>query len=895
MENIDYKTMATEIAKAIKGESRGMGYDPEKIKDFEESAEDFTNSIKKSNPGLKMFRNMLTGTGGSFVDITDHVKSLNRALEKEEELIKQTQFDKTKQSEMNAAIDNRDRLLKQKGQAVQAALFTNTAILAQKVGGVIYSTEMDFAKTAADFQKELHRSTDGTKLYAELQIKTIQKAAEAADKIGEVATEVGEMVSAVGLVVKRFKYLYFIIGGIMTLLGGGTKLLKDGTELAVKGLEDLNGQVEGLRIGFKEINSAGITLAGGMDQLNRNAIEFGLMPERFAKGLEGAKDDIKNLGMSTSNATQKIASLGHALDQGGVTASLYKLGYSFEDQIGVLTGAMAQMQIAGTLRSASDKQIADQTLNYGKSLKIIEQITGKNAKEQLARAKTAAAEAAIFGQLNPQQRKAFMNAMATVPEEMKDIVVKGFAAKLHTGSVFFTEAADAIYAQTNPAILGLVEGIGRVAMSGVDDLKQTSRDVGSMMETVYKGNERASQQYGDMAFAGAVGHQAVVNSWYQKTSKMNELAMTQEEGRAKEIAVAVEATTHNLSKLDNAVLASETAMKNSAIATAASADTLASHIINTMNTTATPVASLKDAALASSSALMQFAARLDLISPEKAQTGNWWDDWGKNTAIAAAGGAMFAGGTALSGTGIGAVIGTPLAYSGLGLMAYGVGKGTERTLSTNVFGKQGAGGATQTTGAAGSKIALNFSHTRPGDTGDEAHWAQMPGGTKEKFMNLLAEAGVTNATILSSYRSAQEQAELSTSHPKAGPGLSAHNQGNGIDVDPGTYQILRTRPDLAAKYKVKFLETDPNHLEFYKNGGYIPGGKRGIVGDGGMEMVEGPAHVTSVDNSMAVFKKMAENIEKLVLITKNDTRLDDILTELESQSRSNQKILTAVS
>ena len=101
--------------------------------------------------------------------------------------------------------------------------------------------------------------------------------------------------------------------------------------------------------------------------------------------------------------------------------------------------------------------------------------------------------------------------------------------------------------------------------------------------------------------------------------------------------------------------------------------------------------------------------------------------------------------------------------------------------------------------------------------------------------------------------------------------------------------------DLMAKYKFHDLSGDPGHLEFYKNGGYIPGGKRGIVGDGGMEMVEGPAHVTSVDNSMAVFKKMAENIEKLVLITKNDTRLDDILTELESQSRSNQKILTAVS
>jgi hypothetical protein len=81
----------------------------------------------------------------------------------------------------------------------------------------------------------------------------------------------------------------------------------------------------------------------------------------------------------------------------------------------------------------------------------------------------------------------------------------------------------------------------------------------------------------------------------------------------------------------------------------------------------------------------------------------------------------------------------------------------------------------------------------------------------------------------------------------------------------------------------------------YQQGGDIPSGKRGIVGDGGIEFADGPAHVTSVDDTRAIFKKIADNIQKLVEMNKNDERLDDILAALNSGIRTNQKILTAVS
>jgi len=884
---LDYSKLANAIAEAIKGKSQGMGYDPAKIKDFEDAAEDFTDNIRRSNPGIKMFRNMLTGTGGSFVDVTSRIKDLNEALEHEEQLIKQNQADKTKQAELNQSLDRKDRLEKQRGATVQAALFTNTAILAQKVGGVIYSTEMDFAKTAAEFQKELFKSSDGSKLYTELQIKNIQKAAEATDKMGQIASELGEVFLALSFVSKKFRLIGLVIGGILEAIGFGTKLMKDGTDLAVIGLEALNIQLEGLKNGFKEINSAGITLAGGMDQLYHNAIEFGLMPEQFAKGLAAAKDDIKNLGMSTNTATQRIAGLGKALDKSGVTGALFKLGYSFEDQIGVLAGAMSQLEMAGKLRSATDEQIAEETRNYGKSLKLIEEITGKNAKEQLARARAAAAETAIYGKLNKDQQKAFINAMAGVPEQMRETVIKGFAAQLETGEIFFTDAKDALEAQMNPAIIDLIKTVSGIARSGADDMARAQVAVGSAMEHVYRGAEKFSRENGAISFAGLVGTNAALTGVTQRMTKNIEEGFTREDGRAKDIAKAVESSMHNLSNFDNAILESARKARDSAVTQAASADALAAHVRSAMGTISSPVAALGEAAKVSAGALTDFARRLGLISGDMKDTGSFWDDYGKDLLMAAGGaGLTFLGGVAAPFSG-----GTSLALSVAG-----------GAMMSGALYNQVSRGLTNNAPAAGSKVALNFSNKRPGDTGNEDHFAQLTPDTKSRFMDMLADAGITNATVVSAYRSPAEQASLTTAEtggrPVAAPGASAHQRGTAIDVDQATYNVLMSNPkikDLMAKYKFHDLSGDPGHLEFYKNGGYIPGGKRGIVGDGGMEMVEGPAHVTSVDNSMAVFKKMAENIEKLVLITKNDTRLDDILTELESQSRSNQKILTAVS
>jgi hypothetical protein len=78
---------------------------------------------------------------------------------------------------------------------------------------------------------------------------------------------------------------------------------------------------------------------------------------------------------------------------------LRNLGYSLEEQAGLIAETMADLNRRGTARGMSDQQIASATAQYAQDLRTLSAITGEDAKSKMAAAKAAANQIAFQNKL----------------------------------------------------------------------------------------------------------------------------------------------------------------------------------------------------------------------------------------------------------------------------------------------------------------------------------------------------------------------------------------------------------------------------------------------------------------------------------------------------------------
>lgn len=369
------------MADAMKaGSSPGFGgpATPRLTGKDEKAFKDFIKNIKDTTSPLQTYNNLLQMQKVQTVDITETIKKFDQALEE--------------------ATDAEDIavLQEQKNQAIRAqtnqnlkASATNLTIGFAKATGTILRGTIDYAKN-------LLAGQDGITAAGNLAASQARATGEAISSVGSAISSLSSLATLlpVGRALKiAFMALTAVIGPLIEMLG--TKA----AELAEEGIKILTEELVKTRDNFQKINSAGVSFAGGMGEMRAAAGNAGMTLVQFSDFIKNNTESLAAMGMSLTDATKRIGGVSKVLRSGQLGDQLYNLGIAIKDQAGVAAEAAAMLQNSGQLRKMSDTQVAQATVQYAKDLKVLQEITGEDAKKKLEEARKETMRADIRAQL----------------------------------------------------------------------------------------------------------------------------------------------------------------------------------------------------------------------------------------------------------------------------------------------------------------------------------------------------------------------------------------------------------------------------------------------------------------------------------------------------------------
>ena len=205
------------------------------------------------------------------------------------------------------------------------------------------------------------------------------------------------------------------VGGLASsvpVIGGFLKGVVDATgALAKLANEALAKQLDKNVESLKEYAKTGIGFANGMNDMQRVAQEAQMPMKEFSEGVTKAKANLMLLGVSGGEAAEKLAkNLGQLNKKGpgglpSLREEIFKMGFSYEQQIDIAAQFMGQMQAAGKLEKMSKEELAKGTRDYARDLKVVADFTGKDAQAVNDRARKAGQIAILQTTLSEKQNQ----------------------------------------------------------------------------------------------------------------------------------------------------------------------------------------------------------------------------------------------------------------------------------------------------------------------------------------------------------------------------------------------------------------------------------------------------------------------------------------------------------
>lgn len=238
-----------------------------------------------------------------------------------------------------------------------------------------------------------------------------------------------------------------------------------------------------------QYTKAGASFAGGMIEMRNVAHDAGVSMEVMGKAAAAASSDIRTMGLSQGEGAKAVGGALKALatTTNGAGRSLrdemLAMGYSYEEQGALAAQVMANQRAAGITRKMSDEELAQTTRTYAKDLKVLADITGKDAKKAMEEAQKKSMEADIMAQLSPEEAKKFQAAYAAMPDYAK----KGFLEYVSSGGAAITDQATNIAMSQNKEVEKLIKG-------GYDNIKNSSLDASAVQKETLKQTTAAGNE-----------------------------------------------------------------------------------------------------------------------------------------------------------------------------------------------------------------------------------------------------------------------------------------------------------------------------------------------------------------------------------------------------------------
>ena len=806
-------------------------------KAFKESLKNLTHNVATAAAGSKSAFNDLVSAfkGGSvaMMDNTHDFEKLNQALKASQEKVKS--LDSAVDAATITEEQGRQAELKRTRSTIMAIQVTQN--LAAATAGVVNAyIDYNFAlKTLSlDYQASIISGKSAQDTYTSTVKGGIDANSKLKSSLYNVGEQAGFAAAGLAMMLPGWGKLLSVLGvAVSAMFAWFDRTQKQDVELQKKNLDNQLAEYQKFVDNMQVIHNSGGVLARGMTEMGELGARSGYGVKIFSEGLKLSRDSIDKLGMSYDQSAQLLSRFGKTLHDnyvagGNLAKQFEKMGIHGEHQIEIMAETAAKLKLSNDRRYTDDAFVLQQSVEYAKTLKMLNLIQGKNAKDSLKKAQQEALEVSL---------------------QAKYGGTKGATDKL-TQQIQGAEAVGAGFKEMYVQFMSLGRFVGAANNLVATAIPQIRQELEFQQGLIKDTTMTADQQKLLLAESNER-----IKLAFQQYAQNNKVQID---------AQAQAAQSSEVTKQMNDILSS--VLKNSAWAwdgQAKAALKLAKEEATNKEILDKKSAQARinqDMLIAQTDKQMQ--STITKFITQVADTAG-----GFNALIAA----METFRSTLGGRpkGTGAVI-NPNSPSAVKDTAPMNSRGRRAIgIADSVLGLLGKSGSTTTGNASGSTSTGSLSDIIAfgSNTGDEAHFRQADPALQGAFVAMAQEYYAQTKKKLhinSAFRNMQEQANVvSTSGMKAKPGHSLHERGQALDINSNEVAEL-SYMGLLGRYKFNTLAGDPMHIQMADKGAELRPGEMAVVGENGPEIVGGPGTVSSRSDTNKLFASINAHLSKLV-------------------------------
>jgi hypothetical protein len=324
---------------------------------------------------------------------------------------------------------------------------------------------------------------------------------------------------------------------------------------------------EGLDLLNKTFNmtaNAGAVFSGGMDEFKRLQTAAGVSQEQFAGIVSRNSYNLADSGLGVTEATRLLSqTLGLATKQfkdvnGNILPTfrekMQNLGFDIEAQGDLAAEVIGMVKRAG--RQLLPQELIQETLAYAKNLRVIQSITGEDAKKRMAESKRLTESFGFQTRFlqatggNTKLLEQTTQAMASYPTQLQKAIQQATVGYTVTDQT----SIQAGYKE-------VAETIGAMIRSGNVNLAEMDRLVEDNLE-----NERTSGQERQLAMATANAHTQVFGDVMEALTEKLKISQALQAGGFASYRKATDAAADTGSDFNVNINKANTALNNMKVA-----------------------------------------------------------------------------------------------------------------------------------------------------------------------------------------------------------------------------------------------------------------------------------------------------------------------------------------
>ena len=205
-----------------------------------------------------------------------------------------------------------------------------------------------------------------------------------AGKMGSSAGSAMETLGSAGMVLAKgpiAKLGSAAVSAAGSLLKVGSPAVAEAMKFA---LEYLGKEFNNITEGFRKTSMAGAMFSDGMSGMISAAQDANLTLQQFSGVVEKNRDSLVASGLSVSGSMKLLSETSKIIRKEGneVGRQLNNLGYSFEEQAGLIAETMGDLGRFGGARGMGAEEVTQATLETAKSMKLLAGLAGEDAKSR---------------------------------------------------------------------------------------------------------------------------------------------------------------------------------------------------------------------------------------------------------------------------------------------------------------------------------------------------------------------------------------------------------------------------------------------------------------------------------------------------------------------------------